>query len=120
MKNLPIIFILALPVMVSCGKKSTAKSTVENFLAENLAEGAPSDVRIERLDSTNNLVDSVIAQLHTDIDNSPIYKKGITYAKRPARQRLVWVITSFASGGKTLTNTFYLNRECDEIIAVKP
>lgn len=118
-KTFPILlFVLA--VLASCGKKGTAGDTVEAFLIENLAGGAPSDVSIERLDSTNNLVDSTIVLLHKHTEQSPLYNKGITYAARPQKQRLVWVIASFNVDGKAQKQTFYLNRECDKVIAVKP
>lgn len=120
MKHLPILLLAALALLSSCGKKGTAKSTVQQFLTENLAKGEPDAFTIERLDSTNFLVDSVITQMHQTAEASPLYRNGITYAPRPSRQRLVWVTASFVSGGDSLRQTFYLTRDCDKVIAVKP
>lgn len=112
--------LVALAVLSSCGEKHEAKATVEQFLIENLLAGEPRDVRIERLDSTNFLVDSVIVKLRVDAQHSHIYKNGVTFAERPQKQRLVWVIVSFANNGKEIRQTFYLTRDCQKVVAVKP
>lgn len=119
MKHSAILLVLLLAVLVSCGKKSTAKDTVEAFLTENLATEAPTGLTIERLDSTNNLVDTTITLLHRNAELSGLYKKGVSYAARPQKQKLVWVIATFETGCKARKQTFYLNRECDKVIAVK-
>lgn len=90
------------------------------FLSENLKGGAPQNFIIERLDSTNFLVDSAIVVMHKNTEASPNYKQGINYAKRPAKQRLVWITATFETQGKAQKQTFYLNRECDQVIAVNP
>lgn len=120
MKKLLILSLLALAVLASCGKKGTAKSTVEKFLSENLAAGAPTGVSIERFDSTNFVVDSIITQLHQSAEASSIYKKGVNYGTRPQKQKLVWATVSFEANGQQQKHTFYLNRECSQVIAVKP
>lgn len=111
---------VAMAVLSSCGEKHEAKATVEQFLTENLLEAEPRDVKIERLDSTNFLVDSVIVKLQDDAQHSPIYKKGVTFAARPEKQGLVWVLVSYANNGKQFRQTFYLTRDCQKVVAVKP
>lgn len=122
MKHLPSLIIaslICLAVLSSCGEKQAVKTVVEQFLTENLQSGLPSDVTIERLDSTNFLVDSIIVKLQYDAQHSSIYKKGTAFATRPPRQRLVWALVSFNNNGKQLRQTFYLTRDCQKVVAVK-
>lgn len=115
-----IIALLTALAVCSCGQKHTAKATVEQFLTENLSGGTPSSLNIERLDSTNYLVDSVVMRLQQATRQSPIYKKGVTFAQRPQKQKLVWVVASFDDNGQQLRHTFYLTRDCQQVVAVKP
>lgn len=115
-----ILALLAVLAVFSCGQKHTAKATVEQFLAENLNGGAPSSVSIERIDSTNFLVDSVVVRLQQATRQSALYKKGVIFAQRPQKQKLVWVVASFDNGGRQVRHTFYLTRDCQQVVAVKP
>lgn len=117
---LAIILIAAVAVCVSCGQKHTAKVAVEQFLEANLKDGAPSNLDIENLDSTNFLADSTIVVLRQQAEKTSLYKAGVTYAERPARQKLVWAVATFDNGGKPIRHTFYLTRDCQQVVAVKP
>lgn len=104
----------------SCGEKHTAKSTVEQFLTTHLAAGGSPSVSIERLDSTNYLQDSTIAVLQQAAVGNALYKKGVAFAQRRPKERLVWVVATFDNGGKEVRQTFYLTRDCQQVVAVKP
>ena len=116
-----IIFIFAgMLLLVACGQRHTAKSSIEQFLSENLQQ--PDDMTIlhfGRIDSTRIISDSIIYNMRESTSKLKYFNKGINYAERTSNQSLLFIRTSYIIGKDTLESTFYMDKTTQEVVAFK-
>lgn len=113
-----VTFILCAVLLMSCGESRRAKSTVRAFLKENMkTEDYHAD--LFNLDSTYRVSDSAIYSMRQTADMLGVYKGGIRFAERDRSGKLVFIQAKIITGKDTLRQTFYMNPDLKEVVAVK-
>jgi len=107
--------------MTSCDNFGTAKSTVRDFMAENLKGGKPDNLKFSHADSTFLVSDSAAMAMRHGIEASGLYKAGTAYAPLPLPRKLIFVQASYleADGKTTASQTFYLDETQTKIYCAK-
>jgi len=105
----------------SCDEYGKAKTTVADFMEENLNSGSPSDLEFVGIDSTLFVNDSMVVAMRRQAESSGQYKQGAEYAPLPAPRKLIFVKTSFLQGNEKSRSrhTFYLGDDQKQVFCVK-
>lgn len=117
MKKLVTAFICA-AMLLSCGESHKAKSTVNAFLKDNLKSEEYS-VTLFGLDSTYHVTDSSIYSVRQRVSQFGIYKDDVTFADRDPSGKLLFLRGKIIMGKDTFRQTFYLNPNLEDVVAVK-
>ena len=116
---------LLLLVLAGCGKQYKAKALVSEFLEMYAVNASTSVEKITNLDSTAYINDEVIEQMRTNAKKSGLLKPEVRYDNRPVRSKtLLFTTVTYSIIGnnderKEYRQTFYLNPELTEVVAVK-
>lgn len=113
---------MGLLLVVSCGKKSEAKSQIKDFTKEYM--NAPDEYRwsIDKIDSTKYVSKEKIMKMREAGGPAGVYKSGIQYAEGDIPKTLTYVTVTFShknDSNKTHKETFYFDQEMNRIVAVK-
>ena len=113
--------VLLLLVLAGCGKQYKAKALVSEFLEMYAVNASTSVEKITSLDSTAYINDEVIEQMRTNAKKSGLLKPEVRYGNRPV---LLFTTVTYSIIGnnderKEYRQTFYLNPELTEVVAVK-
>ena len=117
--------VLLLLVLAGCGKQYKAKALVSEFLEMYAVNASTSVEKITSLDSTAYINDEVIEQMRTNAKKSGLLKPEVRYGNRPVRNKtLLFTTVTYSIIGnnderKEYRQTFYLNPELTEVVAVK-
>ena len=123
MRTLQQIIITALmAVMIcSCSDNSKAKSLVDDFMQNNMADTVKvTDVAYSQLDSTTRMNDSIVDELRKEAHSIPLLKKGVTFTQKPSPTLRFMNVRYRTQNDSTLRQqTFYFDREVNGIVVVK-
>lgn len=123
MRTLRQIIITALmAVMIcSCSDNSKAKSLVDDFMENNMADTVKvTDVAYSPLDSTTRMNDSIVDELRKEAHSIPLLKEGVTFTQKPSPTLRFMNIRYRTQNDSTLRQqTFYFDREVNGIVVVK-
>lgn len=123
MRTLQQIIITALmAVMIcSCSDNSKAKSLVDDFMENNMADTVKvTDVAYSPLDSTTRMNDSIVDELRKEAHSIPLLKKGVTFTQKPSPTLRFMNVRYRTQNDSTLRQqTFYFDREVNGIVVVK-
>lgn len=123
MRTLQQIIITALmAVMIcSCSDNSKAKSLVDDFMENNMADTVKvTDVAYSQLDSTTRMNDSIVDELRKEAHSIPLLKKGVTFTQKPSPTLRFMNVRYRTQNDSTLRQqTFYFDREVNGIVVVK-
>ena len=123
MRTLQQIIITALmAVMIcSCSDNSKAKSLVDDFMENNMADTVKvTDVAYSPLDSTTRMNDSIVDELRKEAHSIPLLKKGVTFTQKPSPTLRFMNVRYRTKNDTTLRQqTFYFDREVNGIVVVK-
>ena len=123
MRTLQQIIITALmAVMIcSCSDNSKAKSLVDDFMQNNMADTVKvTDVAYSQLDSTTRMNDSIVDELRKEAHSIPLLKKGVTFTQKPSPTLRFMNVRYRTKNDSTLRQqTFYFDREVNGIVVVK-
>ena len=123
MRTLQQIIITALmAVMIcSCSDNSKAKSLVDDFRENNMADTVKvTDVAYSPLDSTTRMNDSIVDELRKEAHSIPLLKKGVTFTQKPSPTLRFMNVRYRTQNDSTLRQqTFYFDREVNGIVVVK-
>lgn len=123
MRTLQQIIITALmAVMIcSCSDNSKAKSLVDDFMQNNMADTVKvTDVAYSQLDSTTRMNDSIVDELRKEAHSIPLLKKGVTFTQKPSPTLRFMNVRYRTKNDTTLRQqTFYFDREVNGIVVVK-
>ena len=123
MRTLQQIIITALmAVMIcSCSDNSKAKSLVDDFMQNNMADTVKvTDVAYSQLDSTTRMNDSIVDELRKEAHSIPLLKKGVTFTQKPSPTLRFMNVRYRTNNDTTLRQqTFYFDREVNGIVVVK-
>lgn len=117
--------VLLLLVLAGCSKQHKAKALVSEFLEMYAVNASTSVEKITNLDSTAYINDEVIEQMRTNAKKSGLLKPEVRYGNRPVRSKtLLFTTVTYSIIGnnnerKEYRQTFYLNPELTEVVAVK-
>ena len=124
--RVPIIFIIALLLLASCGKRQQAKGVVKDFIEAYAAEEI--DITsFSDLDSTHAISDSMLHVLRDKAQRDPLFKKvelqNLTTSNNANRQNptLLFIRMRYRVVQDTLEQwrTFYFDPDLSGIIAFK-
>ena len=110
--------VLLLLVLAAFGKQQKAKA-IESVNASTSIE------KITNLDSTAYINDEVIKLMRTNAKKSGLLKPEVRYGNRPVHSKtllfttVTYSITGNNNERKEYRQTFYLNPELTEVVAVK-
>ena len=105
-------------VLTACSERHTAISLVKDFIEENsVAPDKIENRRFGKLGSTHLLNDSIIKSLHQKAIG--YYKSDNVYSEYQQDDTLFYIIMNYTYEGDTLSQTFYLDQQLKNIIAVK-
>ncbi|RKW59055.1 MAG: hypothetical protein D8B52_07180 [Prevotella sp.] len=116
---------LLLLVLAGCGKQHKAKALVSEFLEMYAVNASTSIEKITNLDSTAYINDEVIKLMRTNAKKSGLLKPEVRYGNRPVHSKtllfttVTYSITGNNNERKEYRQTFYLNPELTEVVAVK-
>ncbi len=110
-------FMLLSALLCSCGKQHKAESAINEFLDKNLVESDYS-ASVSGVDSTSYVTDSMINVMRTDASRNRHFKLGISYGY-PSSNVYVYAKTVIIIGKDTLKQTYYLDRNMNDVIAFK-
>ncbi len=116
--RVPILIILALLFLASCGKQYEAKSLVKDFVKANATE----EVNISSfsdLDSTRVISDSVLLALRENVKTDPMFRKGTQLSAERKSRTLLYIRMRYLEDTLELSKTFYFNTDLDGIVAFK-
>lgn len=113
-----VLIVIGAAVLLSCTESRRAKSTVNAFLKENMASEEYS-ASLFGLDSTYRVSDSAIHQMQQTAGAFGIYKDGVKFAERDRSGKLLFLRGKIIMGKDTLRQTFYLNPDLEQVVAVK-
>ena len=123
MRTLQQIIITALmAVMIcSCSDNSKAKSLVDDFMQNNMADTVKvTDVAYSQLDSTTRMNDSIVDELRKEAHPIPLLKNGVTFTQKPSPTLRFMNVRYRTQNDSTLRQqTFYFDREVNGIVVVK-
>ena len=123
MRTLQQIIITALmAVMIcSCSDNSKAKSLVDDFMQNNMADTVKvTDVAYSQLDSTTRMNDSIVDELRKEAHSIPLLKEGVTFTQKPSPTLRFMNVRYRTKNDTTLRQqTFYFDREVNGIVVVK-
>ena len=105
-------------LITACGRQGDAESLVKDFISQNAVN--PEKVVLldfGNLDSTKVIKDSVIQTLQER--ENPVFKKGINYAVKTSGHMLYFLRTQLVYEGDTLRQTFYLDEQLQQVVAIK-
>ncbi len=123
MRTLQQIIITALmAVMIcSCSDNSKAKSLVDDFMQNNMADTVKvTDVVYSPLDSTTRMNDSIVDELRKEAHSIPLLKKSVTFTQKPSPTLRFMNVRYRTQNDSTLRQqTFYFDREVNGIVVVK-
>ena len=107
-------------LFVSCGQQHQAKTVVQEFVDQHVAEpSARSDISIVKFDSTNVINDSVILAIRANADTIQRYKKPIKYAEGSIGGKLYVARIAYTIYGVEFSDTYYLDDQITRVIAFK-
>lgn len=119
---LQIIITALMAVMIcSCSDNSKAKSLVDDFMQNNMADTVKvTDVVYSPLDSTTRMNDSIVDELRKEAHSIPLLKKGVTFTQKPSPTLRFMNVRYRTQNDSTLRQqTFYFDREVNGIVVVK-
>ena len=119
---LQIIITALMAVMIcSCSDNSKAKSLVDDFMQNNMADTVKvTDVAYSQLDSTTRMNDSIVDELRKEAHSIPLLKKGVTFTQKPSPTLRFMNVRYRTQNDSTLRQqTFYFDREVNGIVVVK-
>lgn len=119
---LQIIITALMAVMIcSCSDNSKAKSLVDDFMENNMADTVKvTDVAYSPLDSTTRMNDSIVDELRKEAHSIPLLKKGVTFTQKPSPTLRFMNVRYRTQNDSTLRQqTFYFDREVNGIVVVK-
>ena len=123
MRTLQQIIITALTAVMicSCSDNSKAKSLVDDFMQNNMADTVKvTDVAYSQLDSTTRMNDSIVDELRKEAHSIPLLKKGVTFTQKPSPTLRFMNVRYRTKNDTTLRQqTFYFDREVNGIVVVK-
>ena len=123
MRTLQQIIITALTAVMicSCSDNSKAKSLVDDFMENNMADTVKvTGVVYSPLDSTTRMNDSIVDELRKEAHSIPLLKKGVTFTQKPSPTLRFMNVRYRTQNGSTLRQqTFYFDREVNGIVVVK-
>lgn len=123
MRTLQQIIITALTAVMicSCSDNSKAKSLVDDFMENNMADTVKvTDVVYSPLDSTTRMNDSIVDELRKEARSIPLLKKGVTFTQKPSPTLRFMNVRYRTKNDTTLRQqTFYFDREVNGIVVVK-
>ena len=123
MRTLQQIIITALTAVMicSCSDNSKAKSLVDDFMQNNMADTVKvTDVAYSQLDSTTRMNDSIVDELRKEAHSIPLLKKGVTFTQKPSPTLRFMNVRYRTQNDSTLRQqTFYFDREVNGIVVVK-
>jgi hypothetical protein len=102
----------------SCGRQSDAENLVKDFISQHATN--PDKIVLldfSDLDSTKLIKDSVIQVLQER--ENPLFKKDISYAVKTSGRMLYFLRTQLVCEGDTLRQTFYLDEQLQQVVAIK-
>lgn len=105
-------------LITACGRQGDAESLVKDFISQNAVD--PEKVVLldfGNLDSTKVIKDSVIQTLQER--ENPVFKKDINYAVKTSGRMLYFLRTQLVYEGDTLRQTFYLDEQLQQVVAIK-
>jgi len=115
-----IIIGVALLLFASCGQQHQAKTVVQEFVDQHVAEpSARSDISIVKFDSTNVINDSVILAMRANADTISRYVKPINYAEGPIGGKLYVARITYTIYGVECSDTYYLDDKLSRVVAFK-
>jgi hypothetical protein len=117
--NYKLFLPLALLLLVSCGQKQQAKSTVKDFVKANIAADDYSFKDFGKLDSTRYVTDSIIGVMKTRVADDNTFRKEATYGMRTGKEQLKYLPVKMKVADKDTTFTFYLTNDLTKVVAVK-
>jgi len=110
----------AVVMFSSCGQQHDAEVLVEDFMNENLKNPtALTNVDFAKLDSTARLNDSIINVIRSLAGQSGRYRDGIRYSDKKQEKPLKILRVQYKIDTTECSDTYYLNRDITEVIAVK-
>lgn len=112
---------LALLLLTACGESHKAKSLVEDFLSDNLADNAMGNVTFTRLDSTRYVRSQAVEAMRDATERSHTMKPGTRYTDIPSgSSKLLYIGVSFSdSHGLQVKRTVYLTPDLSGVVAIK-
>jgi len=116
-----IIMCSVVLLLASCGRQHNAESTVKDFMEQNLKEPSTlDDINFNDIDSTRYLNDSVVTVMRQTAKSvATQYKSDIQYGSEPIGKSLITARVDYTVGGKSYTDTYYLDKELTRIVAFK-
>ncbi len=107
-------------LLSACGQQHDAEVLVKDFMNENLKNPAAlTNVDFAKLDSTARLNDSIINVLRALAGQSGRYRDGIRYSDKKQEKPLKILRVQYKIDTTECSDTYYLNRDITEVIAVK-
>ena len=123
MRTLQQIIITALTAVMicSCSDNSKAKSLVDDFMENNMADTVKvTGVFYSPLDSTTRMNDSIVDELRKEAHSIPLLKEGVTFTQKPSPTLRFMNVRYRTQNDSTLRQqTFYFDREVNGIVVVK-
>ena len=104
-------------VLVACGGKHKAGSTVGEFLKSNIVDTEYS-TEVLAFDSTKALGDSLILTMRTEAAADKYFKKNIHWGAYEGG-KLVYARVRILQLKDTLVRTFYLDKDMNTVVAFK-
>ena len=119
---LQIIITALMAVMIcSCSDNSKAKSLVDDFMENNMADTVKvTGVVYSPLDSTTRMNDSIVDELRKEARSIPLLTEGVTFTQKPSPTLRFMNVRYRTQNDATLRQqTFYFDREVNGIVVVK-
>lgn len=104
-------------LLASCGQTHKAKSSVKEFMNEQMQLQGYDVLAWSKLDSTFRVTDSALIRMHNQAVQRHVVKAGTKYA--PRTNKLFLLTVRYKLEGDTLMNTFYLDDNATGIVGVK-
>lgn len=109
---------LCVAMLFSCGKKHEAKTTVKEFISENIAVDDYSIESYAELDSTTYVTPEMVSRMHQEAAKNKAFKTGIKYADYK-KKKLLYLPVKMEINKEKAEHTFYLTEDVREIVAFK-
>jgi hypothetical protein len=109
---------VAVCLFCACSQRHTAISLAEDFIDANAGEPAKIENRdFGKLGITCRVADTTVTSLQAR--QSELYKAGIAYPAFHQGDTLYYIRMKFTYQGDTLSQTFYLDKMLEHVVAVK-